>query len=144
MTGILAPAVGLVIWTFVIWLWMYVTRIPAMQAAKIDVGTLKHKEELHALPTAARQVADNYNHLHEQPTLFYAVVIMSELAGMTDQMQILLAWAYLAARVVHSLIQCTFNFVPLRFLTFFIASAILGVMSGKLAMAVFTGWQPPL
>ena len=68
-------------------------------------------------------MADNYNHLMEQPTIFYALVFYIYLAGQADQLHVWLAWAYVALRVVHSLIQCTINRVPLRFLVFALATA---------------------
>jgi hypothetical protein len=73
----LTPVLALIVWTFVIWFWMYATRLPAMRAAHIDPAKIKRKEELDALPVKVKQVADNYNHLHEQPTIFYALAIYS-------------------------------------------------------------------
>lgn len=135
----LAAAVALAAWTFVVWAWMYATRIPAMLAARIDAGKLKHKEELHSLPTSARQVADNYNHLHEQPTIFYAIVIVSVLADMTHPVQVALAWAYVGIRVVHSLWQCTINFVPVRFTLFVAGTGVLGALTLHVAIRLARG-----
>jgi len=125
---ILAPMLALILWTFAIWLWMYATRIPAMQKAGIDPGKIKRKADLDALPMSAQQVADNYNHLHEQPVLFYALVVWCVLAGAADSTNTWLAWSYVAARVVHSLVQCTFNYVPVRFAVFSIGSIMLFVI----------------
>jgi hypothetical protein len=122
---ILAPMLALILWTFAIWLWMYATRIPAMQKAGIDPGKIKRKADLDALPMSAQQVADNYNHLHEQPVLFYALVVWCVLAGAADPTNTWLAWSYVVARVVHSLVQCTFNYVPVRFAVFSIGSIML-------------------
>jgi hypothetical protein len=110
MTSMLTPMLALICWTFVIWFWMYATRIPAMRAAGIDARKLKRKDELDVLPVRVKQIADNYNHLHEQPTVFYALAIYSHLAGTADMMALVLAWSYVGLRVLHSLIQCTGNF----------------------------------
>jgi hypothetical protein len=123
--NILTPMLALVVWSFVLWFWMYATRIPAMRAAGLDPGKIKRKEDLNVLPLAAKQIADNYNHLHEQPTVFYALLVYSQLVGVHDQANIWLAWSYVAIRIVHSLIQCTTNFVPLRFAVFAVGSFIL-------------------
>jgi hypothetical protein len=122
---ILAPVLALVGWTFVIWLWMYITRIPAMQKAKIDAGKIKQKSDLDPLPISVKQVADNYNHLHEQPTLFYAVALTAFVSNADNTLIVTLAWAYVGARVAHSMIQCTFNYVPVRFLAFIVGSLVL-------------------
>jgi hypothetical protein len=133
---IMTPVLALILWTFVIWFWMYATRIPAMNAAKIDVKKLKRKDELNVLPVKVQQIADNYNHLHEQPTVFYALAIYSQLVGVIDPLNIGLAWGYVALRITHSLIQCTGNFVPLRFAAFASSSLVLMVIAVRNALAL--------
>jgi hypothetical protein len=127
----LTPALALIVWTFVLWFWLYATRIPAMRALGIDPATVKRKEDLDPLPMSARQVADNYNHLHEQPTVFYALVFYSYLVGVADPLNVGLAWSYVALRIAHSLIQATFNFVPLRFVVFALASLVLMILTAR-------------
>ena len=121
----LTPILALICWTFVVWIWMYATRIPAMRQAKIDPQSAVHPGSLSALPTGVRAVADNYNHLHEQPTIFYALAFYSHLVGAGDGINIALAWAYVAARIVHSMMQIVVRRVVLRFATFVIATLIL-------------------
>lgn len=127
--SILTPALALITWTLIIWAWMYALRIPAMQAANIDAQDAAHPGSLNALPANVRSVADNYNHLHEQPTIFYALVFYSALAGNVGSTLTTLAWVYVLLRVVHSLIQCTGNKVMLRFSTFALASLVLVAMA---------------
>lgn len=128
---LMIPGLALIVWTFVIWIWMYVTRLPAMRAAGIDARKIKRKDELDPLPVKVKQIADNYNHLHEQPTIFYALLAYTCLVGVADATNVRLAWAYVALRVVHSLIQCTFNFVPARFLAFASSTIVLMVITGR-------------
>jgi hypothetical protein len=130
-SNILTPVLALVVWTFVIWLWMYATRIPAMQRAGIDPKRVKRKDDIEGLPVAVKQIADNYNHLHEQPTVFYALLFYSHLVGVADGLNVTLAWSYVAIRVVHSVVQCTKNFVPVRFFVFLLASLVLLVITGR-------------
>src|SRR5262245_11980625 len=127
---------ALIVWTFVIWFWMYATRIPAMQRAGLDPAVIKRKDELEVLPVRVKQIADNYNHLHEQPTVFYALVVYSQLAGTADGTNVALAWGYVALRVVHSLVQCTTNFVPVRFGVFALASLVLMAMTARDVLAL--------
>jgi len=136
MHALLTPVLALIVWSLIIWIWMYATRIPAMQAAKIDPATAKHPGSLDSLPSRARAVADNYNHLMEQPTIFYAMVFYVVLAGHTDQIHIWLAWAYVALRIVHSLIQNTVNIVPIRFLVFSLSTLALGAMAVREILAL--------
>lgn len=132
----MTPVLALIVWTFVVWIWMYATRLPAMRAAGIDATKIKRKSDLDPLPTKVQQIADNYNHLHEQPTVFYALAIYSHLVGVIDPLNIVLAWAYVALRVAHSAIQCTVNFVPLRFVVFACSTIVLIVIAGRNVMAL--------
>lgn len=135
LTSIMNPVLALVLWTFVIWVWMYATRLPAMRAAGIDPAKLKQKGELDVLPINVKQIADNYNHLHEQPTVFYALAIYSQLVGVDDPLNIGLAWGYVGLRIAHSLIQCTSNFVPLRFVVFASSTVVLMVIAARNVIA---------
>jgi len=112
----------------VMWVWMYATRIPAMQKQKIDakglVGTTGRTLD-DALPAEVQWKAHNYNHLMEQPTVFYAVALALAIGGQGDGLNTQLAWAYVALRVVHSLVQATINRVMLRFAIFAVASLAL-------------------
>jgi hypothetical protein len=132
----LSPILALIVWTFVIWLWMYATRLPAMRAAGIHPAKIKRKDELDALPVSVKQIADNYNHLHEQPTLFYALCLYSHIAGTADATSIALAWSYVGIRIVHSLIQCTTNFVPVRFLVFNLGTLVLIAITARNVVAL--------
>jgi hypothetical protein len=126
--SILTPALALVCWTLVMWIWLYATRLPAMRAAGLDPNKVKEKKDLDVLPRKVRQVADNYNHLHEQPVIFYALVFYCHLAGEGDATNVMLAWIYVGFRVAHSLFQALVNFVPVRFALFALGSfALMGI-----------------
>ncbi len=137
---ILQPVVALLAWTMVMWLWMYATRIPAMNKAGIDAKNLVGGEgsSLRAkLPDSVSWKADNYNHLHEAPTLFYAVAIVLAIIGQGDGFNTTLAWAYVALRVAHSIVQATVNRVIVRFALFSLSSAALMALILNASMAVF-------
>jgi hypothetical protein len=123
--GMIAPVLALVAWTCVLWFWMYATRIPAIRRANVDMGELSRTGAPLVLPPEVSRVADNYNHLHEQPTIFYALAIATQLAGAADATAVALAWAYVGLRVVHSFVQATRNVIPLRFAVFTLGSLVL-------------------
>ena len=128
-TAILAPVVALVAWSMLMWLWMYVTRIPAMSRMRMQLDPdAPRGEQMNQLPPAVRWKADNYNHLMEQPTLFYAICLTLALLGLGDGSNLLLAWAYVGLRVLHSLVQALFNRIELRFALFMLGSlALIGL-----------------
>ncbi len=134
--GFLAPIVALVLWTLVVWVWMYATRIPAMQKAKIDPQEAARTRVLD-LPPEIMWVSDNYNHLMEQPTIFYATAFAGQLAGQVDGLDVGLAWAYVILRIVHSLIQGTVNVVMARFAVFSLSTVVLAILAIRVALAVF-------
>jgi hypothetical protein len=137
---ILQSVVALAAWTMVMWVWMYLTRIPAMNKAGIDgtklVGStgasLRDK-----LPEQVSWKADNYNHLHEAPTVFYAVAITLAIIGQGDGLNALLGWSYVGLRVAHSLVQATVNLVLVRFALFALSSLVLIALILHAAMALF-------
>ena len=130
----IAPVLALIGWTFVMWVWMYATRIPAMQKAGIDPAELSRTGKKLELPPEISRVADNYNHLHEQPTIFYALALATQIAGLGDGTAVTLAWVYVGLRVVHSLVQATKNIIPLRFAVFTLGSATLLVLFVRTAL----------
>lgn len=121
----LTPVLALVVWTLIIWVWMYALRLPAMQKAGIDPQDALHPGSLDKLPVNARVVADNYNHLHEAPTLFYALAIYTHLAGTGDGLNLALAWAYVGLRVGHSIVQIIVRNVTVRFAFFALSTIVL-------------------
>ena len=137
---ILQPVVVLAGWTMVMWLWMYAVRIPAMQKARIDPDSLAHTPGASLdtlLPVQVQWKAKNYNHLHEAPTVFYAVALVLALLEAGSGAALYLAWAYVAIRVAHSLLQATINRVVLRFVVFNLSQAVLAALVVLAALAVF-------
>ena len=133
---ILAPVVALVAWTLVMQIWMYATRLPAMRRKGIELKGRRGGRggQLDGvLEDEVQWKAHNYNHLLEQPTLFYAIAISLALIGGGWHWSHWLAWAYVGLRVLHSLIQATSNIVKWRFLVFSLASLVL------LALTVHAG-----
>jgi hypothetical protein len=140
---IFGPVVALAAWTMIVWIWMYATRLPAMSRAGIDgknlVGTTGRglRDDLVAKgEEKASWVADNYNHLHEGPTVFYAVAIVLGLIGQGDNLNATIAWVYVGLRIAHSLVQILSNKVIVRFGLFALSSLALMMLVTHAAMSV--------
>lgn len=137
---ILKPVIVLAAWSMVMWIWMYATRLPAMKRAglldKPIIGgtgaTLGPK-----LPPGVQWKADNYNHLMEQPTVFYAVALSLAFLGAGDSLNATIAWAYVGLRVAHSLVQVTVNRVTIRFALFALSSLCLLMLTVHAVAIVF-------
>ncbi|KAI4763354.1 hypothetical protein E4T52_08035 [Aureobasidium sp. EXF-3400] len=123
--SLLKPVFALVGWTFAMEGWMYATRLPAMSQYKVKTDPNFSKEKLNnQIPPHVRWKADNYDHLHEAPTRFYAVALGLALYASTSPAALStgfmateanLAWAYVALRVVHSIVQASTNTIMVRF-----------------------------
>lgn len=133
-TALLGPVVALVAWSLVMWTWMYATRLPAMMAAGMKPDPYAPRgEQMATLPAPVRWKADNYNHLMEQPTIFYAVVLALAVMGNASAAALAMAWAYVALRVVHSLVQALINRIELRFVLFVLSTLPLFGLTGLAA-----------
>ena len=134
---ILAPVVALVAWSMVMWAWMYATRLPALFRTRMKLDPRAPRgEQLNQLPAEVRWKADNYNHLMEQPTIFYALALALALLGEGAGGSLVLAWVYVVLRVVHSLVQALINKIELRFTLFVLSSLVLVALTFNAARAV--------
>ena len=141
MTGtppMLGPVVALALWTGVMWFWMYVTRIPAIMKARMRLDpNAPRGEQMAQLPPQVRWKADNYNHLMEQPTVFFAVALALAILGVSSPLAMGLAWTYVVLRIVHSLQQALVNHIPTRFALFSLSSLVLFALVAVAALRVF-------
>ncbi len=135
--SILTPILALVIWSLVMCAWLYAVRIPAIRKAGLDPAKAREPTSLDVLPLKVRQVGYNYNHLMEQPTLFYALAVYTYLAGQQNETNVLIAWAYVALRMVHSLAQATVNVVMVRFAIFAVSTLALAALAFRDAIGLF-------
>lgn len=140
--SLLAPAALLVVWSLVMLIWLAIVRGLAFKAAKIDlrkVPTGGRGQDLDKiLPPQANWPAHNYVHLMEQPTLFYATVILLALLGQASPLNITLAWAYVLLRIVHSLWQARINIVAIRATLFLLSSLMLMILAINALIAAFS------
>lgn len=136
--SVLRAVVVLGMWCIVMLLWMYATRLPAMRRAGVAPQQAMHPGGWSdRIPSEVRRVADNYNHLFEQPTLFYAIALLVVFAGMADDWHARLAWLFVGLRIAHSLVQATVNRVMLRFTLFSLSWVALGAMIVRVAAVLF-------
>lgn len=136
---ILLPVVLLVAWSLIMLIWMAATRGPAMKAAGVNMAGARGTRgaDLDGVVAAEAQwKAHNYNHLMEQPTLFYAICLTLALLGAGGGINFLLAMAYVVLRVIHSIVQATVNIVSIRLTLFMLSSLVLIALTVQTMMAV--------
>ena len=134
----LAPAAVLVLWSLVMLLWTAQSRFGAMAKSGLDLKEAKpggRGQDLDGvLPDRVNWKSHNYTHLMEQPTIFYPTVVILAVMG-AGAIDVALAWAYVAIRIVHSLYQATVNRVPVRFTMFLLSTICLIVLAVRAVMA---------
>ena len=137
---IFGPAIVLVLWSLVMLAWLALTRLPAMSRAGVVLGEVvgKRGADLEGVvPDRVNWKAHNYAHLMEQPTLFYATVIILGVIGQGEGLNLQLAWAYVGLRIVHSIVQATWNRVAVRFAIFSLSTVALLALALHAAIAQF-------
>lgn len=127
--ALLAPAAVLALWSMLMLIWMAATRFPAIAKSGMDLSKVPpggRGADLDAvLPPSVNWKSHNYTHLMEQPTLFYAVIAILAIAGASSGLNLILAWAYVGLRILHSLWQSIVNTIPVRFTLFLLSSLCL-------------------
>lgn len=131
---VLGPVVALVAWSLVMWTWMYATRLPVILKTHMVLDpNAPRGAQMDQLPPAVRWKADNYNHLMEQPTIFYAITLALALMGENSGASLALAWGYVGLRIAHSLVQSLINYIYLRFALFVLSTLALFGLSFQAA-----------
>ena len=130
MSHFLTPVLALIIWTLVMLLVMYKRRIPAMNAiSKRTQDFIDNPKLGEQLPASARWAANNYNHLHESPTIFYALMFTIFLMDKVTPLALYCAWAFVVIRIIHSIVHITSNKVIVRFSLFLLSMIALIIMA---------------
>jgi hypothetical protein len=133
ISPLLAPVVALVAWTLVMLIWMAVKRFPILKGRDIPNGARGSDMP----PGPHNWPAHNYEHLMEQPTIFYAIVFALVLMGFDHPINVYLAWGYVGLRIVHSIIQATTNVVRIRFPIFLLATICLVCLTVHAAIFIW-------
>jgi len=136
---ILAPVVALVAWSLVMLVWMMMVRMPALKKAGIDMSKARGGRPgiLDGMvDERAQWPAHNYIHLMEQPTLFYAISLTLALLEQGNGINAWIAWGYVGLRILHSLVQATFNKVAIRFSLFVLSTLALMALTLHAGIAI--------
>ena len=138
-TSILAPAAALVVWSIIMLFWMAGTRLPTMSKIGMDLskaapGGRGQDIDPHVSPSVAWK-SHNYTHLMEQPTIFYATIMILAISGGATSLSVSLAWGYTVLRVIHSIWQATVNTVAIRFVFFLLSSLCLTILAVQALLA---------
>lgn len=130
--SILAPAAVLILWSVVMMLWMFAVRLPVLSKLSMkssDTIGMRGSDLEGKVPAKAQWPAHNYNHLMEQPTIFYPAIIILALSGQATSFTLVIAWLYVMLRIMHSVWQALVNIIMARFALFALSSACLAYLA---------------
>ncbi|WP_457095857.1 MAPEG family protein [Lysobacter sp. P5_B9] len=136
--AIFLPAVAMAMLTFVVWWRMYATRIAQMKRERIHPQAVATSAQAAAKLTDSR-AADNFRNLFELPVLFYLALVVAAQAQLSTTAVLVLAWLFVALRVVHSWIQCTYNKVMHRFYVYVTGGMVMWTLWGVLGYGLLRG-----
>lgn len=136
-TAIYRPFVGVMLLTLVVWIYMYARRLPFILRSKLTPQQLTPWEFARLSPLQVANPSDNLKNLFELPTVFYAVVLYLCMVRGVDASYLIAAWIFFSFRVLHSIVHCTFNLVPLRFWLYAVSAAALWFMVVRIALTLW-------
>jgi hypothetical protein len=123
---ILAPMFVLVITTFVLLFWSGRVRVQAVRRGEVhprDIALGEPNWGKHET-----QIANAYHNQLELPFLFYILTILAMATRHADLAFVLLAWVFVALRLIHIYIHVTSNHVWQRFAVFTAGFVVLAIM----------------
>lgn len=130
---ILRPFLATMLLTLLVWLYMYGRRLPFIFSSGLDPRRMTPAELARLSPPGVANPSDNLKNLFELPTVFYALVLYLYATRQVDGTHVIAAWSFVVFRVLHSIVHCTFNHIPLRFALHVISSAALWLMVARAA-----------
>ena len=123
--------------TFAVAVRLLVARIGEMRRRRIHPQKVATSKGLSELECVA--ISDNFKNLFEMPVLFYVVCVLLMVTGHVTTFFVAAAWLYVALRIVHSWIHCTYNKVMHRFYAFFASVVVLAAMWAGFAATLLSG-----
>lgn len=136
--SIFLPALAMVALTVAVMFRMFFERVRQMRSDRINFREIPSSSQM-AARFADTRAADNYRNLFEAPVLFYLALVVAALTGQVTAMVLGLSWAYVACRVLHSWIHCTYNRVKHRFYAFLASNVVLWTLWIVLAIHLVRG-----
>lgn len=131
---IFQPFVATMLLTMVVWVYMYGRRLPFIFSSGLDPRQMTPLELARRSPPQVSNPSDNLKNLFELPTVFYAVVLYLYVTHQVDGGYVVAAWGFFLFRVLHSVVHCTVNFIPLRFALYVISAGALWFMVTRAAI----------
>ena len=136
--AIFRPMSILAVWTGAVRLLTVMRRVLAVRARRVSARAFRLGESAE-VPADLAVFNRNLMNLLEMPVLFYVVSLAFYVAHAVDGTVLLLAWSYVALRLLHSAVHLTFNHIGARFAAFAASNIVLLLMWIRLMVRVAWG-----
>ena len=114
---ILYPIFALAALTFCVLFRMGWLRNQAVRQRRVPIKFYRTYDVGHE-PEDMRVLTRHFINLFEAPVLFYTGVLLCYVTQSTSTLMIMLAWLYVALRLVHSVIHLSYNNIQHRFVVY--------------------------
>ncbi|PZO41538.1 MAG: hypothetical protein DCF19_09700 [Pseudanabaena frigida] len=137
--SIFSPFFAMVFLTLLVWIYMYIRRINFISSKKIRPQELAANSAVLAQisPVSVSNPSDNFKNLFEMPIIFYALVLYLFITKQVDAVYVNAAWLFVAFRILHSAVHCTFNQILLRFYLYLVSAIALWFMVIRASLTHF-------
>lgn len=136
--AIFLPALAMVALTFSVLAVMFRRRVAQLKRDRIHLQKVATSTQASLLYTDVAP-ADNFRNLFEMPVLFYLALVVAAITDQVTMPVLVLAWGYVAARTLHSVIQCSYNKVIHRFRAFALSAFVLVGLWALLGYGLIAG-----
>jgi hypothetical protein len=124
--AVLLPLFVEVALTFVLLFWTGYLRTNLLKAGAVKPQDVALREPNWPLPVA--QIGNAYQNQFEVPVLFYVLTILAWITRHADLLFVVMAWIFVALRLVHAYIHITDNDVSRRGPVFGVGTLVLMAM----------------
>jgi hypothetical protein len=126
--AILWPTVALAALIFAIWSILLQRRFAHIAANRPTAADFANSEAVDRYFRPVERPAQNLANLFEMPVLYFALVPLLLVTGSASGAQVALAWAFVALRLVHTVIHIGPNTIRTRARVYVASSAMLFAM----------------
>ncbi len=122
------PMAAMVLLTIIVLSRMVHGRVTAVRSGAVDARFYKTHQGENTEPREVAQNARHFTNLFENPVLFYVACVVAMVSGLGGLPMLVLAWLFVATRIVHAFIHLTTNRIPRRMVAYGVSWALLAAM----------------
>ena len=135
--AILLPLFVQIALTFVLLFWMGALRVAAVRGRAVHPRDIALREP--NWPPRILKIANAFHNQLETPVLFYLLSVLAIVTRHADLLFVVLAWVFVALRVIHALVHVTDNNVPRRGTVFIAGAIVLAMMWAIFVLRILLG-----